>query len=315
MRRRAILAALLAGAPRRTQADGALATAFPPPFPFEPGPLRPLGWLEVDRARLGFGGLSGLHLAPDLTLTAVSDLARFAQFRLVLDAALQPVGLELLRTGPLRDGSGRPLARGYTGDAEALVRLPDGSWLVAFERWHRIRRYRDLDGPGDFAPAPPGIERAPANAGLESLALLADGRWLAIAEDMAVPDLPGATAAWLRGPAGWMRLAWRPASGMNPVDAVGLPDGGALVLERGFSFLAGFSGRITRIPATALDAAAPGSVLQGEELLRFWPPLPVENFEGIAVTRHAGRLLVTVVSDDNQSRFQSTILALFELVA
>ena len=314
IRRRALLAGLLGALPACAAAQRG--TSIAEPFTLAGtgnGVLRPLGGLEIDRARLGFGGLSGLHLAPDLTLTAISDLGHFAEFALSLDAGLRPLGLGLLRSGRLRDGAGRPLVRGYASDAESLARLADGSWLVSFERWHRIRRYADLDGPGTYVEAPPGIERAPANAALESLAVLADGRWLALAEHLERPEAPGLTAAWLGGPGAWIPFAWRPAPFMSPVDAAPLPDGGALVLERGFSLFGGFSGRLTRVAPAALAAVTPGAVLEGSEILRIAPPLPVDNYEAVAVARHGGRELVALLSDDNENRLQRTLLLLFEL--
>ncbi|MGG5817222.1 esterase-like activity of phytase family protein [Falsiroseomonas sp. HW251] len=313
MPRRAILGGLLAAAlPACAQAQpGQVATAFALPDLPDTSALRPLGAFEIDRQALGFGGLSALHIAPDLTVTAVSDLARFAEFRLTLGPNLRPTALEVIRTGRLRDGSGRPLSRGYTGDSEALARLPNGDWLVGFERWHRIRRYRDLDGPGDYVEAPPGLEQAPANGGLETLAVLADGRWLAIAEELTPPDAPALRTAWLGGPGRWTILAYRPAPGLVPVDATPLPDGGALVLERGFSFLGGFSGRLTRLSAAAL--AAP--VLEPQEILRLAPPLPVDNYEGVAAVMHEGRMLVGIVSDDNQNGLQRTLLLFFEMAS
>jgi hypothetical protein len=285
--------------------------------------LEPLGGLVLDDAALGFGGLSGLHLSADLQVTAVSDLARWMTARLALREDGRPAGLEGLRTGPLRDGAGRPLPRGYSGDSEALARLPDGTWLVGFERWHRIRAYRSLDGPGAYVEAPRGLERAPFNGGVESLAVLADGRWLLVAELFAVPAAAAAAAAaagarplrqaWLGRPGGWATLAYRPAEGMDPVDAAPLPDGGALVLERGFSVLGGFAGRVVRLTPTALDRARDGTVLEGEELLRLDPPLPSDNFEGIAAARVGGRALVAIVSDDNENPLQRTLLLLFAL--
>jgi hypothetical protein len=314
--RRTLVAALLATLPACAAAQREGLFAWPFNLPDLPGntALRPLGGMEIDRAALGFGGLSGLHIAPDLTLTVISDLARHAEMSLVLDAQSRPFRLTLRRTGRVLDGGGRPLPRGHAGDAEALARLPDGSWLVAYERWHRIRRHARIDGPGTYIEAPSGLERAPANGGLETLAVLADGRWLAITEDLALPEAPGLTAGWLGGPGDWVPIGWRPAPGMLPVDAAPLPDGGALVLERSFSLFGGFSGRLTRIGAPALAAVRPGSVLEGEEVLRFLPPLPVDNYEAVAVVRHQGRVLVGILSDDNENRLQRTLLLLFELV-
>lgn len=314
--RRAIFAGLLGALP-------GCAVAQPPPLatPFALPPLpgnallRPLGGMEISREVLGFGGLSALHIAPDLTMSVVSDLGRFAEFSLHLDAQLRPERLLLRRSGRLADGAGRPLSRGHASDAEALARLPDGSWLIGYERWHRIRRHADLGGPGSYVEAPPGLERAAANAGLESLAILSDGRWLAIAEELALPEAPGLTAGWIGGPGAWVPIGWRPAPGMQPVDAAPLPGGGALVLERGFSLFGGFSGRLTRIGASALAAVHAGSVIEGEEILRFESPLPVDNYEGVSVVQHQGRLLVGVLSDDNENRLQRTLLLLFHMLA
>jgi hypothetical protein len=270
--------------------------------------MRLLGGLLLNAEAIGFGGLSGLHLAPDLTLTAVSDTGNWLTARLVL-RDLRPTGLELLRSGPLREVNGEPMNRGKMGDAEALARLSDGVWLVAFERSHRIRAYRDLDQPPGLVQAPPGLERAGSNQGLEALAVLADGTWLAISEGLAVPDQPGLVRAWLGGPGRWRSVAYRAEPGFRPVDAAALPGGGALVLERYFSILGGFEGRVVRLSPAALGA----EVLEGPEVLRLAAPLPVDNYEGIAVTRHAGRTLVALLSDDNQSVFQRSILLLFEL--
>lgn len=308
MRRRGLLG-LVAALPGCAVAEAPLTAKLLLPSLPEASAIRLLGGLEIDRAVLGFGGLSGLHLSEDLTLTAVSDLAQFATFRLHLDAALRPQGLQLLRRGRLGDGRGQPLARGHAGDAEALVRLPDG-WLVGFERWHRIRRYRDLAGPATYVAAPPGLEAAPANGGLESLAVLADGRWLALSEALAATEHAGTTRGWIGGPSAWQPLAWRAGPGMAPVDAAGLPDGGALVLERAFSLIGGFRGRLVRVAAEALR---PGALVEGVEILALSDPLPAENWEGVAVLRHHGRLLVALVSDDNESPFQRSLFLLLEL--
>lgn len=307
--RRAVCIGLAAALPGCAVAAPGRSIATPFTLPdLPPGPLRALGGLELDRAALGFGGLSGLYLSPDLTLTAISDLARFAECTLVLDGALRPRTLALRRTGRLGDGAGRPLARGFAGDAEALARLPDGRWIVAFERWHRIRAYRDLAGVAAYVDAPPGLERAPYNAGLEALTILDDGRWLAITENLRTPDQPDVVAGWIGRPGAWRPIGYRPGQDMLPVDAASLPDGGVLVLERGFTWLGGFTGRLCHLPAAALGAP----VLAGAPILEIAPPLPADNYEGVAIARHAGRTLVALVSDDNDSGLQRSLLLLFE---
>ena len=283
-------------------------------LPTPAGSLRLLGGLALDDAVIGFGGFSGLHLDAALRLTAISDIGRFFTARLVLHEDGVPAGLAGLRTGRLRDGSGAPLPRGFSGDAESLARLPDGTWLVGFERWHRIRAHARLDGPGTYVEAPPGIEQAPANGGLEALAVLADGRWLAIAEKHAPPETPDLRHAWIGGPGRWLPVAYRPGTDFDPSDAAPLPDGGALVLERRFSIFGGFRARLVRVPAAALAASRQGAVIEGDELLRLEPPWPADNWEGVTAVRLAnGRTLVALITDDNQNVLQRSMLLLFTL--
>ena len=306
--RRALLAACLAAS-----APPALAQNAAQPFALSdiPGPLRPLGGLVIDAKALGGGGFSGAHLAPDLTLTLISDRGHWAEARLLLEG-LTPIGLAPLRHGALRDEAGRPLPRGVAADAEALARLPDGTWLVAFERRHRIRAYRQWDGPGAYVAPPPGLDNAPANGGLESLAVLPDGRLFAIAETFSPPDRPELRHAWLGAPGRWVPLYWQPAPGFHPTDAAILPDGSALVLERRFSLLGGFAARLVRIAPDALRLAREGVVLTGETILTLDDaPLPSENWEAVAVTRYGDQTLVALISDDNESILQRSLLLLF----
>jgi len=306
--RRAFLTALGAIGAASAKAQNA---AQPFALPDLPGPLRPLGGLVIDAAALGGGGFSGAHLAPDLTLTLISDRGHWAEARLLLDGRT-PVGLAPLRHGPLRDEAGKPLPRGFAADAEALARRPDGTWLVAFERRHRIRAYRRLDGPGSYVAAPPGLGAAPPNGGLESLAVLQDGRFFAIAETFTPPERPDLRHAWLGQPGAWMPLYWQASAGFHPTDAAILPDGSALVLERRFSLLGGFAAKLIRTAPDAFRTAREGTVLRGEAILTLNDaPLPAENWEGIAVARHGDETLVALISDDNESALQRSLLLLF----
>lgn len=219
-----------------------------------------------------------------------------------------------MQHGPLRDSAGAPLRRGASGDAESLVRLPQGDWLVGFERQHRILRYRDLTGPGTPVEAPPGLAQAPGNGGLEALALLPDGRLIALAEQLPGPVGLQSRAAWFgtlqAGRITWRATSYLPAEGLDPTDAAALPDGGVLILERRFSILGGFAARLVHLPAATLQAPAP---LSGEPWLDLPSDAPAENWEGVAVTRQAGRTLVALLSDDNQSPWQQSLLLLYAL--
>ncbi|WP_333672526.1 esterase-like activity of phytase family protein [Elioraea tepidiphila] len=272
------------------------------------GPLRFMGALDLRADHPDFGGFSGLVLDADLTLHAVSDRGAGLTARLVLDQAGAPAGLAEPRLFPLLGSRGRPLGRGAWGDAEALARLPDGRFLIAFERQHRIMRHDGLDRPGRPVPAPPGLAAAPRNGGIEALTVLADGQVLAIAERLA-GSAPDTVAAWLGPPDGraWQRRDWHIGEHFVPVGAAALPDGGVLVLERRFAWLSGFASRIMRLEAASL--AAP--VLTGVEIARLEPPLLADNFEGIAVAPAEEGLHVVLISDDNFFALQRTLLLLF----
>lgn len=276
------------------------------------GPLRFMGALDLRSDHRDFGGFSGLLLDPDLTLHAVGDRGSGLTARLELDETGVLAGLAEARLFPLLGRSGRPLGRGAWADAEALARLPDGRLLIAFERHHRIMRHDALDRPGRPVPAPPELAAAPRNGGIEALTVLADGRVLAVAERLA-GSAPDTVAAWIGPPdgRGWQRRDWRTDEDFVPVGAAALADGGALVLERRFGWLAGFASRIMRIEAAAF--AAP--VLAGVEIVRLEPPLLTDNFEGIAVAPAARGLHVLLISDDNFSVLQRTLLLLFRYEA
>jgi hypothetical protein len=228
---------------------------------------------------------------------------------MVRDQAGMLAGLADATLSPMLDGNGAPLRPGRTGDSESLARLADGRLLVGFERWHRIRAFASPQARGVFFPNPPGIATLPANAGLEALTVLADGRLLAIAEATG-PD--GTCPAWIgtEDGAAWDARRYRPGPDLSPVDAAGLPGGGVLVLERRFSLLTGFTCRIAWLPPSAL--AAP--VLEPVELAVIAPPTLSDNYEGIAVARRQdGMLDIAIVSDNNFSLFQRNILMLLRL--
>jgi hypothetical protein len=84
-------------------------------------------------------------------------------------------------------------------------------------------------------------------------------------------------------------------------------------VERSFSLLGGFRSRIVTFAA---DAVRRKARIEGEELAAFrWGQLG-ENFEGIAARRAPdGRTLLYLLTDDNFSFLQSTLLLQLSLPA
>ncbi len=275
------------------------------------------GGLHVEGSGAGFGGLSALHVWPDGSgFLALSDTGYWVTGRLLIDDAGILTGVSDVRSARLLDLDGEPVSMGQR-DAEGLAIDGNGAALVSFERDHRVWRYA-VDAAGGLAsvpvalPTPPGIEAAPRNGSLESLARLPDGRLVAMAEDLS--DDRG-NYAWVSDTDG-PDLTWQPfrCAGdpdLEVSDATVLPNGDLLVVERGFSLLSGADIRIARVDA---DAIAPGARIEGIEMARLRPPMTVDNVEGAAVfAGPSGAPLLLLVTDDNFIGLQRTLFLLFEI--
>jgi hypothetical protein len=91
-----------------------------------------------------------------------------------------------------------------------------------------------------------------------------------------------------------------------------LPAGDLLILERKFSWLSGIGIRIRRV---ALTSVAPGAVIDGPSIFEAGLANEVDNMEGIDAHLTAeGETVLTMVSDDNFSLIQRTLLLQFTLV-
>ena len=90
------------------------------------------------------------------------------------------------------------------------------------------------------------------------------------------------------------------------------PRGDLLILERRFSWTRGLAIRIRRVP---LSRVAPRAVLDGAEIIFADMGYQIDNFEGMAVHRAAdGALVLTLISDDNFSPLQRTLLLQFTML-
>ncbi|NIA71826.1 hypothetical protein HBA54_24830 [Pelagibius litoralis] len=290
------------------------------------------GGIAVTAIQGAFGGLSDLELDPDgMTLTAVTDQGQWLSASLTYNPAGHLTGITTARMGPLVDAAGKALSGKRQQDAEALTRFGDGTLVAAFERAHRLRRWpasgKGIAGPPQALAAPPALNGAGTNGGIEALVALADGRLLAFTEKQQngdgyavyLRDAPppgakplGATPAGAKTPGTWHSLSLRPAGSFHPTGAALLPSGDVILLERRFTLLGGLAARLRRI---ALAEIRPGAVLVGEEIAEMRPPLTLDNFEGIAVHQAPdGTTRLTLISDDNFNALQRTLIVQFELL-
>jgi hypothetical protein len=246
-------------------------------------------------------------------LVAVSDLGQWLVARLQRDEAGRLRGVSDAEIHPILDRNGRPFAVKRAGDAEALEKFPDGSFLVAFEQVHRLARYAGPEpwrSRGEPQVAPREITRQPANGGIESMARLPDGRIVLISETD--ERSAGTLKAWIGSAGVWREATYRRRGDYRPVDAKALANGDLLVLERAFNLLGGFATRLVRVPAVAIR---PGAILDGRDIAELGPPLISDNFEGLAVETAAdGGTFVYLLSDDNRVALQRTLLLQFRLI-
>lgn len=284
------------------------------------------GGLELHSEHNWFGGYSGLTVSPDgRRLTAVSDRGTWLTAELNYQKG-RLSGLQSAHVAPLLAPDGRQVGM-RSRDAEAIARDPQGGLMVSFEGRHRLSYFPAAPSPVDTIPtqaaAPKDLRRAPSNKGLEALAILGPEQYLLITEDHRNGDMDaiGWILSHARDPerSTAAELSFAVSGLFHPTDAVALPDGDVLVLERRYVLLKGGSMRLRRI---ARKNIVPGARLVGTSLATIVPPLTVDNMEGVAVRQGPnGKTLIYVMSDDNFSTGlgtlwlpgQRTLLMMFEL--
>jgi len=278
------------------------------------GDLIFLSGFELASKDSRFGGLSGLALSNDGNLLyAISDRGYWLTGRLHHDSQGVLRGVDSWQMASLLTPSGSVL-KGSMRDAEALVRDRDGSFIVGFERNPRLWRYpasrKAFALPPQSLPLPADLLNAPSNGGLEAVAILPDRRFVLITERYKNEN--GTTKGWLMDRNRFSSISYIQSDGFEPTDISSLPNGDLLLLERRYNLLRGAIVRVLRLPATGIK---PGARLKGEELALLEPPFEVDNFEGLAVRQHptAGTLLY-MISDDNYSFLQRTLLLQFRLI-
>lgn len=279
------------------------------------------GGLELV-SRVGeFGSWSGLDFGADGTLYAVADTGLWFTAKLVETNGML-TGLSDTQIAPLLGDNGKPFPTKRAGDAEGLRIAHEKSGdraLVSFEQTTRIRSYA---GP-TFAEAtakpvtlPKSVKGIRRNQGLESIAIapaggLLGGATVTIAE-RSLDDHGNHRGFVLSGPkAGTFSI--RRSDELDITDAAFLPDGDLLILERRFSFSGGFALRIRRIDSGKI---VPGATVDGAVLITASNGDQIDNLEGMALrTSATGETLITLISDNNGSMLQRTILLQFALPA
>lgn len=295
-----------------TEAGRVAVTARPIPLHTEDpgriqvGRLRYLGGLELAAKDRRFGGLSGLRWRDGL-LVAISDTGNWVTIE-PRETGGRLTGIGRVTMAPMLGPDGRRLGSKSDADAEALEIDADGRRYVSFEGEHRVWRY-----DGAAAPAVPSglapdkaMGGLPDNGGLETMARVGS-RWLWLSEEL---DDDGASkAVTIDGSGAAVVSRYRAPPAFRPTDADALDEARVLMLSRRASPLAGMAAAIELV---GLDDQ--GRIAKAAPVAELAPPLSVDNMEGLAVRGDGQRIFVYLVSDDNFSPLQRTLLMKFELL-
>jgi hypothetical protein len=280
------------------------------------GSLEFRGGLVLTSSYKLFGGISALRMEPDGEhFIALSDRALWLRAR-ILYKEDRPIGITDAKVAPVLNNLGKPSPK---WDTESLA--VDGDTLyVGLERIHSIVRFdygkNGFLAAGQMIAVPPEMKDLPNNKGLEALVFVPaefrlKGTLIAISERGLTED--GNIKAFLIG---------RPTPGMFSVrrtdsydisDATLLPDGDLLILERQYSLGLGIGMRIRRIRQ---DAIKPGALVDGSVVVEADARHEIDNMEALSVHRTPkGATILTLLSDDNLSSLQRTVLLQFTLRA
>ena len=266
----------------------------------------------------GFGGLSGLRLdRKGERFISFSDKGSWFTGRIVYRDT-EMTGLADVEAAPMLGPDGRPItARGWF-DSESIAL--DGSVVyVGLERVNQVLRFDFSKGftrsLGEIVPMPTAVKKLPYNKGLEALVFVPKGFALAgtlIALSERGLDANGNLVAFLVGGPSPGQFSVRRIDKFDISDTTLLASGELLVLERKFSLIEGLTVRIRRI---ALKSLAPGALVDGPVIFEADLGDEVDNMEGIdAFVTPQGETVLTMVSDDNFSLIQRTLLLQFVLV-
>ena len=279
-------------------------------------PLRPVALYELNSPDSRFGGLSGLDFIDEDTLVMVSDFGSLIWMDLDPET-VRPAEAAYITS--LKDEAGKVLDGKTETDAEGIT-WTGQTLFVSLERDHRVLGY-DIEGCGAAARGALVAQFSPKdfiegrsieeNSGLEALTskgtdtlllgLEARIGWqsaLAWKSD-AEPDADFS-----------LRLKAPEITMLTDLDYVPANDGtGRLYsLHRSYDPLRG-----NRIALAVTRVASDGAFGETTQLKLFGSEVTIDNFEGISVQPLSDATdRIVMISDDNFSDRQKTLLAIFE---
>ncbi len=259
-------------------------------------------WLKSPDTSL-FGGFSDLKVTEGGDMISESDEGSVLRAHIVLGPDGRPTGLEHATISVLKGLDGKPLPGKFEADSEGVVVWPNGDLMVSFERDHRIWVYPAAGGAPHAVPRPDVA--MPENEGMEGLAL-------------APREGPDAYWVGIEGGEIWLcHLAkacqktpgqFPPAMGYRLPALFEMDDGDLVVEHHSWTPLTG-----THLTISVIDNPAANPAPKAKAQLAIASPLTVDNIEGVAVVKRPDDVRrLYLISDDNFSRYQRTLLMAFD---
>ncbi len=233
-------------------------------------------------------------------LYGVSDRGLLYTMRVRIESD-RIAAVELLDAVALRDKAGRPL-HGKHADAEGLALLPGGGLAVSFERRPRIVRYDERGRYVEPVKLPKILRKKKRYRGKNKM--LEAVAFVPCCGMVSAPEVPlygsDETRHTIYGSARrWKVVRHGSLTAMTP-----MPGGKLLILERDFHALT--RRRISVLSRLNLNTGT-SEVLLRMDSTQGWH---LDNFEGIT---RIGRNRYVMVSDDNASPLQRTLLVLLAI--
>ena len=280
--------------------------------------LEYLGGIELYSNNDHFGGYSGFRFYNGRTdFISISDMGFWMGGTIERKDGL-PVAIKNAHIAPMRDSDGNIMLGKSNSDAEALEIVGDQIYL-AFERKHRVEIH-DLDfstlrGTSKQLTNKIGKLGLRGNKGLEAIASPPagsplEGKLILFSERTLNKNKDIRAFILDQGKLEEFSVT-RPGK-FDITDAKFTDNGDLILLERRFSPATGAAMRLRRFKPGTIKA---GARLIGETLMFAGMSAQIDNMEGLDITKaENGDTILTLISDDNHSILQRTILLEFKLL-
>ena len=281
------------------------------------GPLQFIGGIELRGAHPNFGGISAIRVKDDgASFLSITDTGDWISGRIEYRGRV-PVAISDVTIAPVIGPGGRNAKDMGLWDSESIA-LDGTRAFVGIEREHSILQFdlaqAGVSSAGSLIPMPGFVRAWPDNRGIEAIGVFPlgtpfAGRLIGLSERSGDREAP--TEGFVMRQDGSEPFSFRltRSDGFDITDLDFLPNGDLVVLERYFSPTRGAAMRLRR--ARTADIR-PGATIDAEILMSADRQFQVDNMEGLSIHRNgSGETIFTLVSDDNFSIAQRTLLLQF----